>query len=143
VPADFLDRHIGTGLPAMLLMVLVGLPMYVCATSSTPLAAVLIAKGLSPGAALVFLLVGPATNLATMLVVGRQLGLKSLGVYILTIALVALLMGLATDALLTSVPAWEGSIHCLGHDSPGWASWPFAIALTVLILNGLRRRFAK
>jgi len=68
IPDDIFSRYLGAGLPAMLLMLAVGIPLYICATASTPIAAALILKGVSPGAALVFLLAGPATNLASLTV---------------------------------------------------------------------------
>lgn len=75
----------------------IGLPLYICATSSTPLAAVMLAGGFSPGAVLIFLLVGPATNMATLTVVKKILNLKALVIYLLVIALVSLLSGLLLD----------------------------------------------
>ncbi|MCX5648201.1 MAG: permease, partial [Planctomycetota bacterium] len=72
VPNDFFTTYLGNRWASMGIMLLVGLPLYVCATASTPLAAAFMLKGLNPGAALVFLLVGPATNLATILTVGKM-----------------------------------------------------------------------
>ncbi|MGD2108314.1 MAG: SO_0444 family Cu/Zn efflux transporter [Phycisphaerae bacterium] len=142
LPEGFLEQHIGSGIVAMLLMLVVGLPLYVCATSSTPVAAALIARGLSPGAALVFLLVGPATNIATMLIVSRDLGKRGLAIYLSTIAVVAVLFGLLIDALIPSLPvSLADTPHCLGEHTHA-AMIPFAILLTLLILNGLRRRRA-
>ena len=83
----------------MLLMLLIGLPLYVCATSSTPIAAALALKGLSPGAALVFLLSGPASNLATILVVGKTMGRTTAAVYVGSIAVASIGLGLATNWL--------------------------------------------
>ncbi|HAO18579.1 MAG TPA: permease, partial [Alteromonas macleodii] len=65
VPTDFLTQW-GDGVVAMLVMALIGIPMYICATASTPLAVGFLAAGLSPGAVLVFLMAGPATNVSTM-----------------------------------------------------------------------------
>jgi HflK protein len=100
LPDDFFSRVLGwdSGILPMLAMIVVGAPLYLCASASTPVAAALIAKGLSPGAALVFLLVGPATNAATMTVVGQLLGLKRLKIYIGTIIGVSLAAGLLLDA---------------------------------------------
>jgi HflK protein len=100
LPDDFFARVLGwdSGIMPMLAMIVVGAPLYLCASASTPVAAALIAKGLSPGAALVFLLVGPATNAATMTVVGQLLGLKRLKIYIGTIICVSLAAGLLLDA---------------------------------------------
>jgi uncharacterized membrane protein YraQ (UPF0718 family) len=143
VPADFFEKTIGSGWLAIGLMLLVGLPLYVCATSSTPVAAALIAKGISPGAALVFLLVGPATNAATMVVVGKDLGRKSLVVYLLTIAVVAMLFALGTDAL----PGNWLTVGTIGHDAhqhgAGILAWICAVVFTLLVLNGLRLRYRK
>jgi uncharacterized membrane protein YraQ (UPF0718 family) len=87
--------------------VVVGLPMYICATSSTPLAAALLANGFSPGAILVFLIVGPATNVATLVVVGKMLQKWSMVRYLLTIVTLAILAGLLLDQIYASVGASE------------------------------------
>jgi len=98
VPDDFFEAYLGNRWASMAAMLAVGLPLYVCATASTPLAAALVLKGLHPGAALVLLLVGPATNLATVLTVGRMLGKASAVLYVGTIVVVALACGVALDA---------------------------------------------
>jgi hypothetical protein len=97
IPDDLFSRHLGSGLPAMLLMLAVGIPLYICATASTPIAAALILKGVSPGAALVFLLAGPATNMASMTVLAGMLGKRATGIYLAAIAVCAVLLGLAVD----------------------------------------------
>ncbi|UCD30136.1 MAG: SO_0444 family Cu/Zn efflux transporter, partial [Planctomycetota bacterium] len=143
VPAQFFEQTTGSGLITMLLMILVGLPLYICATSSTPIAAALIAKGLSPGAALVLLLVGPATNIATMVVVAKDLGRGSLFLYLLSIVVIALLMGMGTDALVTSSPILSTVTHNPPHSHTNIVSWICAFGLTLLILNGLRLRILR
>jgi len=100
VPDDFFEAYLGSRWASMAAMLAIGLPLYVCATASTPLAAALMLKGLHPGAALVLLLVGPATNLATVLTVGRMLGKASAALYVVTIVVVALMCGAALDAAL-------------------------------------------
>ena len=101
LPNDFFSRVLGwdRGLVPMFAMMLVGVPLYLCASASTPVAAGLIAKGLSPGAALVFLLTGPATNVATIALVGQMLGRRVLRVYLGTIAGVSIAAGLLLDTL--------------------------------------------
>jgi hypothetical protein len=100
----------GGGLTAMLAMLTVSLPMYVCATASTPIAAALALKGFSPGALLVFLLAGPATNAATMVMVGRLLGKRAAIIYVGSIIVVTLACAVAADALYLAlgfeVHAW-------------------------------------
>ncbi len=142
IPEDFLERSIGSGFGTMLLMVVAGLPLYVCATASTPLAAALIAKGLSPGAALVFLLVGPATNMATMVIVARDLGRRSLAIYVAAIVTVALVFGVATDAVVASFPRLDSVAHCscAGH---GVLTWVAACGLVGLMLNGMRAQWMR
>lgn len=83
---------------SMLAMLVVGIPMYVCATASTPIAAGLLVAGVSPGAALVFLLAGPATNVGSLIILGRQLGKRTLIVYLVCIAVISVLMGLWLDS---------------------------------------------
>lgn len=75
--------------------------MYVCATSSTPIAAALILKGLNPGAALVFLLAGPATNAATMNIVRNLFNTRALNIYLSVIAVFSLAMGYCVDWIYT------------------------------------------
>lgn len=97
VPDEVLGLYLGGGISAMLLMLVVGIPLYICATASTPIAAALILKGVSPGAALVFLLAGPATNLASLTVLANVLGKRATAIYLGVIALFSLLFGLAVD----------------------------------------------
>lgn len=93
IPGDFFSTYFQNDILTMFIMLAVGIPMYVCASASTPIAAALIIKGISPGAALVFLLAGPATNISTMSVVKNMLGTRSFFSYILSISFAALLLG--------------------------------------------------
>jgi len=99
VPDAWFGESFPIGWPAMLAMLVAGLPMYVCATASTPIAAAFVAKGLNPGAALVFLLAGPATNIATIGIVKKFLGGRVLASYLISIAVVSLALGAALDAI--------------------------------------------
>ena len=97
IPDNFTDAFPGGRFTAMLVMLVAGIPMYICATSSTPIAAALVLKGLSPGAALVFLLAGPATNAASLTMVAKLLGKRSVAIYLGAIALCSLAFGVLTD----------------------------------------------
>jgi len=99
IPADIMSRYLGGGLPAMLIMLVVGIPMYICATASTPVAAALIVKGVSPGAALVFLLVGPATNITSLSVLFGLLGRRATAIYLITLSFFAVISGLLVDQI--------------------------------------------
>ena len=90
IPDGFFNGGGLSGWTGMLTMLIAGVPLYVCATASTPIAAAMMAKGLEPGAAIVFLLAGPATNVATMLVVKNLLGKRTLVLYLTTIAIMPL-----------------------------------------------------
>jgi uncharacterized membrane protein YraQ (UPF0718 family) len=99
LPQDLGSRYLGGGFTTMLVMLAAGIPTYICATASTPVAAALILKGVSPGAALVFLLAGPATNVASLTVLTGVLGKRGVLLYLGSIATFAVLFGLATDWL--------------------------------------------
>jgi uncharacterized membrane protein YraQ (UPF0718 family) len=102
IPQELMTKYLGGGLHSMLIMLLVGVPMYICATASTPVAAALILKGVSPGAALVFLLVGPATNITSLSVLFSILGKRATAIYLVTLSLFAVLSGLILDQVYGS-----------------------------------------
>ena len=140
VPADFLGRHLGGGLPAMLWMLAAGLPLYVCATASTPIAAALVLQGVSPGAALVFLLAGPATNLASLTVLLGLLGRRSTALYLAGISLCAVALGLALDQVYAVLDLAPRALA--GHAAelmPAWAQWAGALILLGLSVPPLWR----
>jgi uncharacterized membrane protein YraQ (UPF0718 family)/copper chaperone CopZ len=110
VPQDFFATALGGGVVGMLVMMLLGVPVYVCATASVPIAAALIAKGVSPGAALAFLMTGPATNAATIVTVWKIMGWRTGVAYLVTIMGTALGAGLTLDAIF--------SIRHLPHPAP-------------------------
>ncbi len=99
VTPELVEQWLGNPFVAMPAMLLAGIPLYVCATASTPIAAALVLKGLSPGAAMVFLLTGPATNAAALSVTSKILGRKATVVYLAGLMLSALIMGLCVDAV--------------------------------------------
>lgn len=125
------------GLLAMPLMLIVGFPMYVCSTASIPIAASLMAKGLSPGAALVFLMVGPAINAASIAGVSKLIGLRETVVYALAIAIGAIICGMGLNLLPVAMigdaalDIGKEGASCLGHIS--------AAALVACIANAMIR----
>ena len=102
IPDDYFAGVLGGGIVSMLVMMAAGIPVYVCATASVPIAAALIAKGISPGAALVFLMTGPATNAATVMTVWKTMGRRTAGIYLGTVAGSALVFGLLLDYIYTA-----------------------------------------
>jgi hypothetical protein len=99
IPDELMIRWLDGGMSSMLVMLVIGIPLYICATASTPVAAALILKGVSPGAALVFLLVGPATNITSLAVLVGILGKKSTFRYLFILSSCAILFGLGVDQL--------------------------------------------
>ena len=97
VPSSFFAETIGTGILAMLVMMILGIPVYVCATASIPIAAAMMVKGISPGAALVFLMTGPATNAAAIATLWKVLGKQTALIYLGVVAVSALGSGLLLD----------------------------------------------
>ena len=97
LPPTFFEQYLSSELGSMLVMLAIGIPIYVCASEATPLAAALVLKGLNPGAALVFLLAGPATNIGSMVVLLRFLGARVMAIYLGSIVLFALLAGYALN----------------------------------------------
>ncbi|MFW6055272.1 MAG: permease, partial [Thermodesulfobacteriota bacterium] len=141
IPEDVFATLLGGGLSSMLLMLAVGIPLYICATASTPIAAALILKGVSPGAALVFLIAGPATNLTSLTVLLGILGRRGTAIYLTAIVLAAILFGLFTDQLYTwlglSAQAMAGQA---GELIPEWGKWMGAALLVLISVKPLSRR---
>ncbi|BDM63032.1 permease [Shewanella sp. NFH-SH190041] len=133
VPADFLSKW-GNGILAMLVMVVISVPMYICATASTPIAAGLLLAGVSPGAVLVFMMAGPATNIATLGVVAKELGKRALWGYLGGVLGVALLSGILVNYLVATfgfeVMPQIGEHHEL---LPAWLVAGSGILLAVLM----------
>lgn len=133
VPEDFFEEYLGDQFLSMILMLVVGIPMYVCAAASTPIAASLIMKGLSPGAALVFLLTGPATNAMSISTVMKIVGKKSTAIYLATIALVALGLGF----LLNSISSTYGIDKVIMHHEhgilPEWSKIVGSVVILTMI----------
>ena len=120
---------------AILLMMALGIPLYVCASASVPIAAGLIHVGASPGAALAFLIAGPATNAATITTVWKLLGRRTALLYLLTIAISAVGGGLLLDwlmpAMQVGVPPLATHVHgTMGFD---WLSAVWAILLLAIL----------
>jgi uncharacterized membrane protein YraQ (UPF0718 family) len=144
VPTELLTKVLGGGLSSMLIMLVVGLPLYICATASTPIAAALILKGVSPGAALVFLLVGPATNVTSLTMVTGLLGKRATAVYLVTLSIMAVLCGLALDqvyALLGAASA-PGAAATVGRYVAQWSpfAWPVSSiqAVAAEVVGGIQ-----
>jgi uncharacterized protein len=118
------------GLAGMLVMLAISIPMYICATASIPLAASLVAAGMSPGSALVLLMAGPTTNVATLGAVYRTFGGKILGIYLATVAGCSLLLALLFDRLIAA-PFTQAAHHV--HPLPHGINFAAAVILIALL----------
>jgi hypothetical protein len=135
IPEGFIENNLGDGFLSLLIMLVAAVPLYVCATASTPIAAALALKGLSPGAALVFLLAGPATNAASFTVVTKMLGRKSAFIYLCSIIVSALILGMLTNWLYSllglDISSWVNPAEIETH---GILSVLSAVVLLAMIL---------
>jgi uncharacterized protein len=142
IPPDYLAGQTwAQGIAGMLLVLAISIPLYVCTTGSVPIAASLIAAGMPAGTALVFLMAGPATNVATLGALYRALGTRVLAIYLGTVILMSILLGLGFDSLLQNIePAAQSHDHGLD-----WIATGSALLLSGLIafltLLRLKARF--
>lgn len=142
VPDEFFETFKNSTTLSMLLVLCVSVPMYICATGSIPIAVALMMKGVTPGAALVMLMAGPACNVASILVINKVLGKKTLLLYLTAIITGSILFGVVIDQLLPREWFTEHlmSTHACCHDVAGWFEWTCTGILILLLLNVLRMR---
>lgn len=141
IPASWFTLFEGNTWASMLLVLAIAIPMYVCATGSIPIAVALMLKGLTPGAALVLLMAGPACNMASILVVRKVLGTRTMMVYLASIILGAVGFGVVVDALqyggvVDFLGPISGADACCMADTP-WYAIVSGIVLLLLLVNAL------
>jgi len=137
VPADYFAEVLGTGALAIVIMMLLGIPVYVCATASVPIAAALIAKGVSPGAAMAFLMTGPATNAAAITTIWKVLGARATLIYLAVVAAAAFGFGIFLDRVLGV--GGTSAVHVPHASLPDWAGPLCAVVLLVILGAALFR----
>lgn len=143
VPDGFFTFFAEYPLLSMIAVVLVAVPMYICSTGSIPIALSLMLKGLSPGAAFVLLMAGPAANFASIIIVGKSLGKKTAAVYLGTIIVGAIVIGMCIDYLMPRewfvMPMVAAETNCHLHVGiiPGICSG----VLILLLINALIKRY--
>lgn len=142
LPGDFFARVLPRGVASLFVMGLLGMPTYVCASASTPVAAAMLAKGLSPGAALVFMLTGPATNASTLGMVARLFGRRFIVTYVAAVFGVAIASGWCLNLLLRSVPMGAGRVTT-GPETGSWVQVVCGLALMILIAGNLQRTWTR
>ncbi len=141
VPAEMFAIFNGNTLASMLLVLCIALPMYLCATGSIPIAVALMMKGLTPGAALVLLMAGPACNFASMLVIRKVLGVRTLITYLASIIVGSIAFGYMIDYL-----QFSGTVNFLEHltlqqaccdEGDGWFAWTCTILMILMLINAI------
>ena len=138
VPANYFADKLGSNLVSMVVMMIIGIPLYVCSTGSIPVAFAFLGMGISPGAALVFLISGPATNAAALTTVWTILGKRTTFIYLATIAISSLAAGLLMDWWSPGMVVLP-DLHDHGHGVHGLKTIA-GIVLLFVLLPALRRR---
>ncbi len=139
IPDNFFADFGGDGFLGMLMMIAVGIPLYVCATASIPIAVSLILKGISPGAAFVFLVVGPATNAAAISLISKTLGKKLIVIYISVISVFAILGGFLLDYIFDVLGEPEMMMMAHHKDATLFNKLLIGIFSVLLILSIIRK----
>ncbi len=143
VPDSFFTRYVGNPFLEMLIMIVGGIPLYICATASIPIAFALMLKGVSPGAAFVFLAVGPATNAATITLIGNVMGKRIVAIYLGVISFFAVIAGFIFNAVVDTFYNGDLNIeHMSGHVhnkvTPGTV---FSIIFLIMLILSLFRNY--
>jgi uncharacterized membrane protein YraQ (UPF0718 family)/copper chaperone CopZ len=137
LPITIIDNFVGQGFLSMIIMIIIGLPLYVCATASIPIALAMMGKGVTLGAALVFLMVGPATNTTSITTMVKILGKKSTIITICSLIVISLCFGMLVDSLALSMPHILNNQHTHTHTSI--VNIISAIFMIMITLNTLIR----
>lgn len=139
VPDDFFAIFRGNTQLSMLLVLAISIPMYICATGSIPIAVALMLKGLTPGAALVMLMAGPACNMASILVINKVMGRKTLVLYLASIFTMAIFWGHVVDYLLPTEWFQTAVVNasCCHQEGASWFNVACSVALALLLINAL------
>ena len=139
IPDDFFASYLGTGFMGLIIIMFAGIPIYVCATASVPIALALMNIGLSPGAAFVFLMTGPATNAATISTVWKILGKKTAFIYLAAVSGCSLVAGLVINLFSSEI-----GLHIHSHDHwmlPVWLQITSSVLFLGILINSLLRLY--
>ena len=135
VPENFFADRMGDSMAAMFIMLLIGIPLYVCSSGSVPIALAFIKAGISPGAVLIFLITGPATNAATLTTLWEIIGRKQLAVFLVTLSLCALSAGFIMNSMDLHLGVVEYA--CKSDTHAGWFEYLCAVILVGILVKGM------
>lgn len=143
IPDGWISTHLGKGLGPMLLMLLAGIPIYVCSSGSVPIAAAFMEKGASAGAALVFLITGPASNAAGIAAISKMLGLRCAILFLVSLVIFAFGSGMMLNLIYETLPASAVQVHTHAHDRGGNTLFQLfcGVLLLALIMYSLLKSF--
>jgi len=140
-PPSLFENYLNSGFKSMLAMLIIGIPLYVCATGSIPIAAALMLKGMTPGAGFVFLFAGPATNAVTIVTIARELGKKGMVIYLSVICITGLIFGFCLDFLWDylglSVTSYNMQIHNHSNGLLSFFKYSASVILGIFIIYNL------
>lgn len=130
---------------SMILMVIIGIPMYICSTASIPIAVSLMLKGISPGAAFVFLFAGPVTNMASLTIIIKTLGKKVTAIYLTCVSVCAIVFGLILDYIIDFI-GYDGITNLIheshAHEMPLYM-YIVAAVFGVLVVRSIVKQYSK
>lgn len=135
IPQDFASTYLSTPFLHYFVILLISVPLYVCATGSIPIAASLLMKGIMPGAVLAFLIAGPATNTVTLSFVYKKLGKKVAVIYLISIAITSIFLGIIFDLITGGVNVSSIVAHTHGENGTGIITLISGIGLLLLLVN--------
>lgn len=135
IPQDFTSNYLSTPFLHYFVILLISVPLYVCATGSIPIAASLLMKGILPGAVLAFLIAGPATNTVTLSFVYKKLGKKIAMIYLISIVITSIVMGIIFDLIAGGLNISPVVAHAHGEDGTGIIKLISGLALLLLLVN--------
>jgi len=135
IPENFFADRMGDSVAAMFLMLVIGIPLYVCSSGSVPIALAFIKAGISPGAVLIFLITGPATNAATLTTLWKIIGRRQLVVFLITLSLCALAAGFIMNSMELHLGVSE--YVCKSGVHTGWFEYFCTAALLAILVKGM------
>ena len=132
IPNGWIIHHLGSGIGSMLLMLLVGIPVYVCSSGSVPIAAAFMVKGAGPGAALIFLITGPASNATGIATIAKMLGLRCAVLFLVSLVLFAFGSGLLLNEIYALLP--PAAVELPHHSHNGGTDSPLQLICGIILL---------
>ena len=140
IPNDFFMGKFESNIFEMISILIISIPLYVCATASIPIAAALMLKGVSAGAVFVFLMAGPATNMATITTIWSTLGKKSAMIYLFSVSIIAIFTGFIMNTFFTI--NLDNITHYHEHMNPV-IGYTTSFIFVLILINSITKFYPK